>query len=182
MRRAQAARLRGEGLVFVLIVLAILAGGAWFVFSSRREAEKNCREFAALVAQRVAVNYDEKFLHVRLGPDAQKKFLQSVRDRLITQLRQFGTPAQPIPLKGEVVFESGFFKPMGTFRATLKYPNTTAYLDLAISSGMTVWQVDDVYLTWDTPPAPAPSATPALAPTPTPTPTPEPKPKRKRRR
>ncbi len=182
MRRAPAARIRGEGLVLVLIVLAILAGGTWFVFSSRRESEKNCREFAALVAERVAVNYDEKFLHVRLGPDAQKKFLQSVRERMIAQLRQFGTPAQPIPLKGEVVFQSGFFKPMGTFRATLKYPNTTAYLDLAISSGMTVWQVDDVYLTWDTPPAPAPTATPALAPTPTPSPAPEPKPKRKRRR
>ena len=182
MRRTQAAGLRGEGIVLVIIILAILAGGAWFVYSSRQAADENCREFAALVAQRVTVNYDEKFLHVRLGPDAQKKFLQSVRERLITQLRQFGTTAQPIPLKGEVLFESGFFKPMGTFRATLKYPNTTAYLDLAISSGMTVWQVDDIYLTWDTPPAPAPSATPALAPTPTPTPTPEPKPKRKRRR
>ena len=180
MRRAQAARIRGEGLVLLLIVLAILAGGTWWVFSSRREAEKNCREFATLVAERMAVHYDEKFLHVRLGPDAQKKFLQSVRDRMIAQLRQFGTPAQPIPLTGDVQFESGFFRPMGTFRAHLKYPGRTAYLDLAISSGMTVWQVDDIYLTWDTPPAPAPTATPALAPTPTPTP--EQKPRRKRKR
>ena len=182
MRRARAARVRGEGLVLLLIVLAILAGGTWFVFSSRRESEKNCQAFALLVAERVAVHYDEKFLHVRLGPDAQKKFLQSVRDRMIAQLRQFGTPAQPIPLKGEVQFESGFFKPRGTFRAHLKYPDKMAYLDLAISSGMTVWQVDDIYLTWDTPPAPAPTATPALAPTPTPTPIPEQKPKRKRKR
>ena len=182
MRRARAARVRGEGLVLLLIILAILGGGTWYVYSSRQTAEKNCREFAALVAERVTVHYDEKFLHIRLGPDAQKRFLQSVRDRMITQLRQFGTPAQPIPLKGEVQFQSGFFRPMGTFRATLKYPNTTAYLDLTISSGMTVWQVDDIYLTWDNPPAPAPTATPALAPTPTPTPTPEPKPRLKRKR
>lgn len=185
MRRTQAARVRGEGLVLVLIVLAILAGGTWFVFSSRRESEKNCREFAALVAERVAVQYDEKFLHVRLGPEAQKKFLQSVRDRMIARFRQFGTPAQPIPLEGEVRFESGFFRPMGTFRAQLKYPNTSAYLDLTISSGMTVWQVDDIYLVEEPPPKAAATATPAsAAPTPLPTPTlaPEQKPKRKRKR
>lgn len=183
MRQAQTARLRGEGIVLLLIIVAILAGGTWFVYSSRQAAEKNCRDFAALVAERVAVHYDDKFLHVRLGPDAQKKFLQSVRDRLMARLRALGTPAQPIQLEGKVEFESGFFKPMGTFRAQLNYPNGVAYLDLTISSGMTVWQVDDIYLT-EPPPKAAPTAAPAATPiaAPTPTPTPEQKPKRKRRR
>lgn len=186
MRRTQTARVRGEGIVLLLIILAILAGGVWFVYSSRQAAEENCRAFAALVAERTAVHYDDKFLHIRLGPDAQKKFLQSVRDRLMARFRALGTPAQPIQLEGDVVFQSGFFKPMGTFRAALKYPSGVAYLDLTISSGMTVWQVDDIYLTEPPPPkaAPtaAPAATPIAAPTPTPTPTPEQKPRRKRKR
>ena len=177
MRLARAARIRGEGLGLLLIVLAILAGGAWFVHSSRRDAEKNCRVFATLVAERVAVNYDEKFLHVRLGPEAQVKFLQSARERLIARLRELGTPAQPIEVEGKVEFTSYFFKPKGTFRARLNYPNTVAYLDLAISSGMTVWQVDEINLTWDPPPTPTPTATPV----PTPTATPTPKPKRRGR-
>lgn len=184
MRRAQTAGRRGEGIVLVVIILAILAGGAWFVYSSRQAAEKNCRDFAALVAERVAVHYDDRFLHVRLGPDAQKKFLQSVRDRLMARLRGLGTPAQPIQLEGTVQFESGFFKPRGTFRAALKYPNAVAYLDLTISSGMEVWQVDDIYLEEPPPaaaPAAAPAATPIVAPTPTPAPPPQ-KPKRKRKR
>lgn len=183
MRRTQTARVRGEGIVLLLIVLAILAGGVWFVYSSRQAAEENCRAFAVLVAERVAVHYDDKFLHVRLGPDAQKKFLQSVRDRLMARFRVLGTPAQPIQLQGDVVFQSGFFKPMGTFRAELKYPSGVATLDLTISSGMTVWQVDDIYLT-EPPPKAAPTAAPAATPVaaPTPTPTPEQKPQRKRKR
>jgi hypothetical protein len=184
MRRAQAARIRGEGIVLLLIILAILAGGVWFVYSSRQAADENCRAFAALVAERVAVHYDDKFLHVRLGPDAQKKFLQSVRDRLMARFRALGTPAQPIQLEGNVVFQSGFFKPMGTFRAELKYPSGVAYLDLTISSGMTVWQVDDIYLTEPPLPKVAPAAAQTAAPiaAATPTPTPEQKPRRKRKR
>ena len=183
MKRTQAARIRGEGLVLLFIVLAILGGGAWYVYSSRKEAEKNCTIFAQQVAERVIVHYDQKYLHVRLGPAAQIKYLQSWRERLMYQLRQLGTPAQPIEVKGKVHFTSYFFKPRGEFRAEVKYPTTKAFLDLSISSGMTVWQVDEINLTWDPLPTPSPTATPAATatPEPTPTPTPEQKSRRKRR-
>jgi hypothetical protein len=170
----------------LLIILAILAGGAWFVFSSRRDAEKNCRDFARQVAERMAVNYDEKYLHVNLSPTGQAKYLPSLRERMITRLREYGTPAQPIEMKGTVTFTNYFFKPQGEFRAQLNYPNKKAYLDIAISSGMTVWQIDDVYLNEETPPAPAApvaaAATATPSPTASPTPSPTPEQKRKRRR
>ena len=188
MRLHRHARVRAEGGLALWIIVAALVGGAfWFLYSSRRDGERNARAFASEVVQRIAVNYDEKYLHVHLSPEAQTKYLQSFRDRMLQNLRSFGPVKQPIPLTGNVRFNSYFFEPSGTFRADLIYSTMTATLDLEITRGMTVWQVNDINLTWTPPPTPtpAPSPTPEMSPTPTPTPTPEPKakpPRRKRNR
>ena len=121
MRLSRTARIKGEGGVALLvIVLLLLAGIVWWLYSSRQDAEKNARIFANEVVKRVAVNYDEKYLHVKLSPDAQIQYLKSWRDRLIDRLREFGVPAQPIDLQGDVAFTSYFFDPHGTFRARAK--------------------------------------------------------------
>ena len=162
-----------------MIVLLLLSGIVWWLYSSRQDAEKNARIFATEVTKRVAISYDEKFLHVHLSPEAQITYLKSWRDRLLDRLREFGVPAQPIDVQGNVAFTSYFFDPKGTFRAQLNYPTTSAQLDLGISRGMTVWQVDMINLTWNPPPTPTPAPGPALTPTPTPTPASEQKRKRK---
>ena len=179
MKLARNSRIKGEGMGLWIIVLLLVGGALWFLYSSRRDGEKNARAFAAEVVQRAAVNYDEKYLHVHLSPEAQTKYLQSWRDRMLQNLRSFGPVKQPIPIKGDVVFSSYFFEPMGTFRAELGYPTMTAYLDLVITRGMTVWQVNEINLTWNPPPTPTPSPTPEMTPSPTPSPTPE-KQRRKR--
>ncbi len=179
MKRSGTEAIRGQVIVLLVIVLAILGGGVWFLYSSRQDADKNGRAFAALVAKRLAVNYDEKFFHARLGPEAQITYLQSWRERLLARLRELGVPSQPIEMKGDMSYTSYFFRPRGTFRAQLNYPATSAYLDVVISRGMTVWQIDEINLTWNPPPTPTPTPTPML--TPTPTPPPEQKPKRKRK-
>src|SRR6266404_1467449 len=183
MRSAQNTQSRAEGaLALIIIVAALVLGALWFLFSSRNDGQKNARAFADDVVQQMAVNYDEKYLHVHLSPEGQTKYLQSFRERMLQNLRSFGQVKQPIPVKGYVVFSSYFFEPVGTFRAELVYPTMTAYLDLVISRGMTVWQVNDINLTWNPPPAASPSPTPEMASTPTPpSPTPEPKQKRKRK-
>ena len=184
MRLARTARIKGEGGIALLVIVLLLLGGiVWWLYSSRQDAEKNARVFATEVAKQVAINYDEKFLHVHLGPDAQKAYLRSARDRLLDRLREFGVPAQPLDVQGDIAFTSYFFDPRGTFHAQLKYPTTTAQLDMDISRGMTVWQIDTINLRWDPPPVPTPTpgAAAAATPTPTPSPTPEQKPKRKRR-
>lgn len=176
MRLSRHTRIRAEGGLALWIIVAALVGGAlWFLYSSRRDGERNARVFANEVVQRVAVNYDEKYLHVHLSPDAQAKYLQSYRERLLQSLRSFGAVKQPIPIKGDVHFTSYFFEPSGFFKADLVYQNMTAGLEITVSRGMTVWQVDDINLTWTPPPAPSPSPTPtpAVAPSPTPSPTPE---------
>src|SRR6266850_7589643 len=116
MRLARRARIRGEGGVALLvIVLVLLSGIIWWLYSSRQDAERNARIFAEDVAKRVTVNYDEKFLHVHLSPEAQINYLKSWRDRLIDHLRELGVPAQPIGMQGDVAFTSYFFDPHGTF-------------------------------------------------------------------
>jgi len=183
MKLARTAGNRGEGGIALLVIVGLLVLGiVWWLYSSRKDAEKKSQAFAVEVANRVAVNFDEKYLHVKLSPEAQVNYLQSWRERLIARLRELGVPAQPIQVTGNVTFSSQFFDPHGTFRAELKYPTTSAFLDLEVSRGMTVWQVDKIDLTWTPPPTPTPApilATPA--PTPTPTPPAEEKQKRKRK-
>jgi hypothetical protein len=180
MKLARNSRTRGEGgIALWVIVGALVLGVLWFLYSSRRDGDKNARVFADEVTQRVAVNYDEKYLHVHLSPEAQTKYLQSWRDRMLQNLRSFGPVKQPIPVKGDVHFSSGFFEPVGTFRSELVYPTMTAYLDIVISRGMTVWQVNEINLTWNPPPTPTPAPAPVMTPTPTPAPTPEQKRRRK---
>jgi hypothetical protein len=180
-------RIRGEGAIAIWIIVAALIGGVlWFLYSSRQDGEKNARAFANEVVQRIAVNYDEKYLHVHLSPEAQTKYLQSWRDRLMQNLKEMGPVKQPIEVKGDVHFSSGFFEPVGNFRTELNYPGKKATMELMISRGMTVWQVDEINMIWPPAPTPTPApisaTTPTATPTPTPPPAPEPKQKRNRKR
>jgi hypothetical protein len=182
MRLSRTARIKGEGGVALLvIVLLLVCGIVWWLYSARQDAEKNARVFATEVATKVAKNYDEKYLHVHLSPDAQKTYLRSSRDRLLDRIKDFGVLTQPIEVQGNVEFTSYFFDPHGTFHAQLKYPTGMAQLDMDISRGMTVWQVDSISLSGNAPPPPTPAATPVVTASPTPTPEPEQKPRRKRR-
>jgi len=91
--------MKGEGGIALLVIVSLLLGGiVWWLYSSRQDAVKNARAFATEVTRRVAVNYDEKFLHVRLSPEAQMTYLKSWRDRLLDHLRELGLPAQPMNL------------------------------------------------------------------------------------
>lgn len=164
-----------------IIVLFLVGGALWFLFASRKDGDKNARVFASEVAQKIAVNYDEKYFHVHLSPQAQATYLQSWRDRLIARLREFGPLTKPIETKGDVYFSSYFFEPRGNFKSELTYATTTATLEMTISRGMTVWQIDEINLIWTPPPTPTPAPTPVATPSPTPSPTPEQKPRRKRK-
>jgi hypothetical protein len=183
MRLARTARIKGEGAAALLVIVLLLLGGiVWWLYSSRTDAEKNARIFAAEVAKRVAINYDEKYLHVHLSPDAQRTYLRSARDRLLERLRELGVPAQPIEVEGRLSFTSYFFDPRGTYHAKLKYPGKSAQLELDISRGMTVWQIDAINLPWTPEQAPVPTPTPEVSASPTPTPTPVPQQKQRRKR
>jgi hypothetical protein len=171
MKLARNRWIKAEGAITLWIIVAALVGGAlWFLYSSRQDGDRNARAFALEAANRVAVHYDEKYLHVHLSPEAQTKYLQSWRDRMIQNLKGLGPVKQPIEVKGDVRFTSGFFDPVGNFRAELSYPTTTAVMELVVTRGMTVWQIDDINLIWTPLPTPTPTPTPAMTATATPTP------------
>ena len=179
MKRARTVSIKGEGAIALIVIVLLLLGGiVWWLYAARQDAEKNARLFALEVTKKVAINYDEKYLHVHLSPEAQVQYLKSWRDRLIERLRERGVPAQPIDVQGDVTFTKGFFDPHGLFRAQLNYPQTTAQLELGVSRGMTVWQVEMINLIFT--PLPTPTPDPTAVMTPTPTPTPEPKSRRNR--
>ena len=161
---------RGEGAIGLLVIVFLIVGGIlWWLYSARQGAEKSIRVFSADVAKHAAVDYDEKFLHFHLSPEAQVQFPTSWRDRLIGQLRSLGTPSQPIEVTGDVAFSNYFFDPRGLFRAQLKYPTTFAELELGVSRSMADWQIDTIGLIW-TPPTPTPAPAPQATATPPPTP------------
>jgi hypothetical protein len=185
MKLTRTATIKGEGAIGLLVIVLLLLGGiVWWLYSARGDAARDARHFAGEMVQSLAVKYDGGPLRVHLSPEAQNQYIKSWQDRLVDHLRELGVPEQPIALTGDVTFTSYFFDPRGMFRAELKYPTTSAQLELGISRGMTMWQVDMINLTWNPPPAPTPSPTPVAvpSPTPTPTPTPEPEQKQKRRR
>ena len=182
MKRARNSHRKGEGgLVLWIILLALLGGIAWFLYSARNEAERDMRNFAGQVAQTMAVNYDVRFLNNHMTPQAQINHIPSWRDRMVGYLKSFGPMSKPMETKGQVHFNSVFFDPSGTFETVLTYPTMTASLNLTIVRAMNNWQVDQIDLVWTPPPTPTPGATPSVTPTATPTPAPEQQQQRRKR-
>lgn len=180
MRLARHSGCRGEGLGIWIIVLAIMAGAVWFLYSSRKDADQEARKFAQQVAEKLAVEYDEHYLQVHLNPENQASHLPSWRDRLLKSLKSFGPLAKPVETTGTVLFTSQFFEPRGTFRSELTYPTMTAHFDFSISKGMNGWRIDELNLVWNPPPTPTPTPSPPPVMSPRPTPTPEAKTKRRK--
>jgi hypothetical protein len=182
MKRARHSHCTGEGLAIWIIVLAILAGGAWFVYSSHDDSVRGAHAFAEEVTQKVTADFDDHYLLVHLNPENQAAHLPAWRERLFRSLRGFGPMTKPPQITGDVRFTSYFFDPRGTFRVDLSYAAMPVHLDLELSKGTQSWRIDEINLVWDPPRAPAPSPTPAIAPSPTPSPTPTPEPQQPQRK
>jgi hypothetical protein len=135
----------GEGGLAILIIIVLLIGGGfWWLFATKSNAEKEGRQFANDAVQRLAVQHDLAFLESRLSPGAKMDLTPPQQKNLIETLTQLGTPAQPIKVDGNVVFESQFFDPHGSFTAQLNYPGRPGVLDIAISHPAGMWKLDSV--------------------------------------
>jgi hypothetical protein len=174
---------RGEGFALWIIILALLGGVVWFLFSSRTDATRDARAFAQQAAQKIAVQFDDVFLRTHLNPEYQVTHPPSWRERLFSTLRDYGRLTKPIETTGDVQFSSQFFDPHGTFRSTLVYAESTEHLELTISKGMSGWRIDEITIAWNPKPKPTPSPSPAMTPSPPPPPSPTPPaPKQKRKK
>jgi hypothetical protein len=176
MKRARNSHRKGEGNFAIWIILLALLGGAlWFLYSSRADAERKMRAFAGQIVDSMAVRYDVRFLNTHMTPAAQAQYIPSWRDRMAGFLKGFGPMSKPIETKGDVHFNSVFFDPVGTFESVLTYPTMTAKMNVTVVRGMNDWQVDQIELNWTPPPTPTPAPAAAVTASPTPTPTAAPK-------
>jgi hypothetical protein len=164
-----------------IIILFIIAGAAWFLWSSRGDSVKEANRFANEVSKKIAVDFDDRYLLAHLDPANQAAHLPAWRERLFRSLRSFGPMTKPMAVTGDIYFTSYFFEPRGTFKTEMSYATMPAHLDLSVSKGMNGWRIDEINLVWNPPPAPSPTPMAAMTPTPTPSPTVEPKPKKKKR-
>jgi hypothetical protein len=147
--RGACIRVRGEGLVLVIVILAILGGGYWYLLSTRRNSEQEAWNYAREVAEHVALQRDARFVDLNLSARAQVEMPPSSRERILNKLGELGAPDKRINLTGHVDFSSHFFDPKGSFRAQINFPASAVYLDMSISPSRGPWQIDALTVTWN---------------------------------
>jgi hypothetical protein len=134
----------GQVLVILIILVALLGAGAWWLTSNKQAMAKEGREFGIETIQRLVVQHDLNFFGSRLGPEARRQFPPSVQQEFIAKLQEFGAPVGPIDVQGDIQFQSHFFEPRGNFHARLNYPARPADIDVSVSHPVGRWQIDDI--------------------------------------
>ena len=140
----------GEGLVVIIIVLALIGGIAWYLYSHKAAMDKDARGFGKEAVERLAVNHDAAFFADRLGPQAKLDFPPSQQQFLMSKFQELGVPEQPIQIDENITWESHFFEPKGYFIAHLNYPARPATLEVTTSHPVSRWQLDGVKLSYGT--------------------------------
>lgn len=153
MKLSSRSKLSGEGLIPILIVLAlILVGVWWYLESTKKGTERDGIRYGHDVIDRLVVKHDRSLLDQDLDPQAKIEMPPSQRDYLIQRFAQLGSPAPPIKIDDNVSFDSGFFHAHGVFTATLNYPGQAATLQIATSQGDTKWLINNITLSFGTQP------------------------------
>ena len=137
-------KLSGEGLIVVVIVLALIGAGLWFLYSNKATTDREAREFARDAIKRITVDHDLKYFSDHLGPQAKMDNPPSQQQFIIQRFTQMGVPTQPIQIEESITWESYFFEPKGYFTAHLNYPAQPVMLQLATSHPVSRWQIDNL--------------------------------------
>jgi hypothetical protein len=140
-------RTAGDGLVFLIIFLALIGVGIWWLYQHKNSMDKDGRAFARLAIEALTVRYDKNFFNANLSPQARVNTPPSAQEAVLEQLRALGTPAQPINIEEKMEWENQFFEPKGYFTAHLNYAAREATMQIAISHPVSKWQLDDVTFT-----------------------------------
>ncbi|PYK38569.1 MAG: hypothetical protein DME60_11025 [Verrucomicrobia bacterium] len=134
----------GQVLVILIILVALLGAGFWWLTSNKQTMAKEGREFGREAVQRIIVQHDLNFFASRLSPQARMNFPVSAQQEFMNNVAKLGAPAGPIDVQGEIEFQSQFFEPRGSFHARINYPARYADINLTISHPVGRWQIDDI--------------------------------------
>jgi hypothetical protein len=134
----------GQILVVLAIVVVLLLIGYWWLYSNKQTMAKEGRAFGKEAVQRIAVQHDLNFFASHLSPEARLQFPPSAQQDLMGRIEKLGTAVGPVDVQGDIVFQSQFFDPRGTFHARINYPAKGAEINVSISHPVGRWQIDDV--------------------------------------
>ena len=142
-------RTAGQGLVVLIIFLALIGVGAWWLYSHKNAMDKQGRAFGRQMIEALVIKQDINFFRDNLGPQAKLDNPPSQQAWIMQTFQQLGQPAQPLKIDESMVWESQFFEPKGYFTAELHYPTRSGKLQIAISHPVGKWQLDNLTLGWD---------------------------------
>ena len=134
----------GDGLIFVIIFLALIGVGIWWLYSHKNTMDKEGRQFGKQMIEAVAVRQDLNFFRNHLGPQAKLDYPPSRQQEIMMLFKDLGPPAQPIQIEEQMTWENQFFEPHGFFTAQLRYPARGAVMRVAISHPVSKWQLDNI--------------------------------------
>jgi hypothetical protein len=150
--RAPRSAERGQALVFLIIVVAVIAGGLFFLNSMRNDAKAEGERFARQVIERCAFQHDVKFLHASVASDRRLAVPPAMDDQFIFYLTKLGVPDRNYNLTGQLNFDHYFGSPHGTYQAILTYPDQHATVSLTVARPSGIWLVTDFGVTYERPP------------------------------
>ena len=143
---------RGQALVFIIIVIAVLAGGWFFLNSMRNDAKVEGDRFAHEFIDKTAFQHDVRWLHSKVASDRRLQVPPAMDDQFIYYLSQFGVPDRNYSLEGKLEFDSYIVSPHGTYKTMLTYPNQHATVNFTIARPSGIWLVIDFGVTYEKPP------------------------------
>src|ERR1041385_6846559 len=117
MKINQRSKSSGQMLVILGIVVVLLLIGYWWLYSTKQTMAKEGKAFGQEAVQRIAVQHDLNFFGSHLSPEARLQFPPSAQQDLMTRIEKLGTAVGPVDVQGDIVFQSQFFDPRGTFHA-----------------------------------------------------------------
>jgi hypothetical protein len=155
----------GQIIAILIIALALIGIGFWWLFSNKQEMAKEGQEFGKDAVQRIVVQRDINFFASHLSPQARMNFPVSAQQEFMNEIAKLGQPVGSVDVQGDITFQSQFFEPRGSFHARINYPAKYADFDLTISHPVGRWQIDDIaFIPQREQLAPAPAAPPPPAP------------------
>ena len=142
----------GSVLVFIIIVIAVIAAGLFFLNSMRNNAKAEGESFAREIIEKCAFQHDVNWLHGKVASDRRVTVPPAMDDQFIGYLTKLGVPDRNYVLDGKLEFENYFISPHGSYKAILTYPAQHATVNFTISRPSVLWLITDFGVTYERPP------------------------------
>src|SRR4051812_4679365 len=88
----------GSELVVVIVIVAIIGGIYWWLWSTKTQSDHEARAFGREMINRLTVKHDLNYFSSNLSPQARLDMPPSVQKGMMEKLTSMGAPAQPIKI------------------------------------------------------------------------------------